>query len=160
STGGAPKAPPKSAWKCTASRSNGGDKPERACDGKPETRWSTGFHSKGVWFTLDLGSRAFVDTVTLDTTKSPHDTPAWCDVFVSLDGETWKGPVATCDDKTAKTTLFRLGCAARHVKFLQKEERPSNYWSIHEIDVKAGVDKERVGKIRKTAAAFGLKEAK
>ena len=154
------KVPAKTQWKCAASRSNGGDKPERACDGKPETRWSTGFRSKGVWFTLDLGSRVFIDTVTLDTTKSPHDTPAWCDVFVSFDGETWKGPVATCDDKTEKTTLFRLGCAARHVKFLQKEERPSNYWSIHEIDVKAGVDKDRVEKIRKTAAAFGLKEAK
>ena len=154
------KVPTRTLWKCAASRSNGGDKPERACDGKPETRWSTGFRSKGVWFTLDLGSRVFIDTVTLDTTKSPHDTPAWCDVFVSFDGETWKGPVATCDDKTAKTTLFRLGCAARHVKFLQKEERPSNYWSIHEIDVKAGVDKERVEKIRRTAAAFGLKEAK
>ena len=158
--GAAEKVPAKSQWKCAASRSNGGDKPERACDGKPETRWSTGFHSKGVWFTLDFGSRVFIDTVTLDTTKSPHDTPAWCDVFVSLDGESWKGPVATCDDKTAKTTLFRLGCAARHVKFLQKEERPSNYWSIHEIDVKAGVDKERIEKIRKTAAAFGLKEVK
>ena len=158
--GTAEKVPAKTQWKCAASRSNGGDKPERACDGKPETRWSTGFRSKGVWFTLDLGSRVFIDTVTLDTTKSPHDTPAWCDVFVSFDGETWKGPVATCDDKTEKTTLFRLGCAARHVKFLQKEERPSNYWSIHEIDVKAGVDKERVEKIRKTAAAFGLKEAK
>ena len=158
--GTAAKVPAKSQWKCAASRSNGGDKPARACDGKPETRWSTGFHSKGVWFTLDLGRRVFIDTVTLDTTKSPHDTPAWCDVFVSLDGETWKGPVATCDDKTAKTTLFRLGCAARHVKFLQKEERPSNYWSIHEIDVKADVDKERLERIRKTATAFGLKEAK
>ena len=152
--------PAKSQWKCAASRSNGGDKPERACDGKPETRWSTGFRSKGVWFTLDLGRRVFIDTVTLDTTKSPHDTPAGCDVFVSLDGESWKGPVATCDDKTAKTTLFRLGCAARHVKFLQKEERPWNYWSIHEIDVRADVDKERLERIRKTAVAFGLKEAK
>ena len=159
-SGGSPKAPPKSAWKCAASRYNGGDKPERACDGKPETRWSTGFHSKGVWFTLDLGSRVFVDTVTLDTTKSPHDTPAGCDVFVSFDGTTWNGPVATCDDKTAKTTQIRLGCAARHVKIVQTGERPSNYWSIHEIDVKAGVDKERVEKIRKTAVAFGLKEEK
>ena len=158
--GTAAKVPAKSQWKCAASRSNGGDKPERACDGKPETRWSTGFRSKGVWFTLDLGRRVFIDAVTLDTTKSPHDTPAWCDVFVSLDGENWKGPVATCDDKTVKTTLFRLGCAAQHVKFLQKEERPSNYWSIHEIDVKADVDKERLEWIRKTAAAFGLKEAK
>ena len=46
------------------------------------------------------------------------------------------------------------------MKIVQTGERPSNYWSIHEIDVKAGVDKERVEKIRKTAAAFGLKEAK
>ena len=158
--GAAEKVPAKSAWKCTASRSNGGDKPERACDGKPETRWSTGFHSKGVWFSLDLGRRVFVDTLTLDTTKSPHDTPAGCDVFVSLDGTAWNGPVATCDDKTEKTTQIRLGCAARHVKIVQTGERPRNYWSIHEIDVKAGVDKERVEKIRKTAAAFDLKEAK
>ncbi|MBO7685076.1 MAG: ThuA domain-containing protein [Kiritimatiellae bacterium] len=158
--GTAAKVPAKSQWKCAASRSNGGDKPERACDGKPETRWSTGFRSKGAWFALDLGSRVFIDTVTLDTTKSPHDTPAWCDVFVSLDGETWNGPVATCDDKTVKTSLFRLGCAARHVKFIQKEERPSNYWSIHEIEVKADVDKERLERIQKKAAAFGLKEVK
>ena len=68
--------------------------------------------------------------------------------------------MATCDDKTEKTTQIRLGCAARHVKIVQTGERPRNYWSIHEIDVKAGVDKERVEKIRKTAAAFGLKEAK
>ena len=46
------------------------------------------------------------------------------------------------------------------MKIVQTGERPRNYWSIHEIDVKAGVDKERVEKIRKTAAAFGLKEAK
>ena len=158
--GGSPKSPPKSAWKCAASRANGGDKPERACDGKPETRWSTGFHSKGVWFSLDLGRRVFIDTMTLDTTKSPHDTPAGCDVFVSFDGENWNGPVATCDDKTEKMTQIRLGCAARHVKIVQRDERPSNYWSIHEIDVKAGVDKARLEKIKKTAAAFGLKEAK
>ena len=81
-------------------------------------------------------------------------------MFVSMDGADWQGPVATCDDKTEKTTLFRLGCAARHVKIVQNGERPSNYWSIHEIDVKAGVDKERLEKIRKTAAAFGLKETK
>lgn len=153
-----PEAPPKSAWKCAASRFNGGDNPERACDGKPETRWSTGFFSKGAWFSLDLGSRVFIDTITLDTAKSPQDTPAGCDVFVSFDGKTWNGPVATCDDKTEKTTLIRLGCAARHVKIVQRGERPSNYWSIHEIDVKAGVDRKLLDRIRKTAAAFGLKE--
>ena len=154
------KAPSKNRWKGTASRSNGRDVPERAYDGKPETRWSTGFRSKGVWYALDLGGRVFVDEVTLDTEKSPHDTPAFCDVFVSLDGESWRGPVATCDDKTVKKTTFRLGCAARHLKFVQKEERKSQYWSIHEIEIKVGIDAELVGRIRKTAEAFGMKEAK
>ena len=154
------KAPSKNRWKGTASRSNGRDVPERAYDGKPETRWSTGFRSKGVWYALDLGGRVFVDEVTLDTEKSPHDTPAFCDVFVSLDGESWRGPVATCDDKTVMKTTFRLGCAARHLKFVQKEERKSQYWSIHEIEIKVGIDAELVGRIRKTAEAFGMKEAK
>ena len=154
------KAPSKNRWKGTASRSNGGDVPERAYDGKPETRWATGFRSKGAWYALDLGGRVFVDEVTLDTEKSPHDTPAFCDVFVSLDGESWRGPVATCDDKTVKKTTFRLGCAARHLKFVQNEERKSLYWSIHEIEIKAGIDAELVGRIRKTAEAFGMKEAK
>ena len=151
-----PKAPPKSAWKGTASK---GDAP-RAYDGKPETRWTAGPHAKGAWYAIDLGRRVFVEEVTLDTAKSPKDTPAGCDVFVSMDGADWQGPVATCDEKTEKTTAFRIGRAARHLKFVQLGTRDWYYWSIHEIDVKAGVDRELLDKIRKTAVAFGMKEAK
>ncbi len=153
---GSPKAPPKNTWKGSASKGDAA----KAFDGKPETRWTAGAHAKGDWLALDLGSRQYVSEVTLDTTKSPKDTPAGCKVFVSLDGTDWQGPVATCDDKTEKTTTFQIGRAARHLKFVQTGDRNWYYWSIHEIDVKAGVDKERIEKIRKTAAAFGLKEVK
>ncbi len=148
------KAVSKSSWKGAASKSAGGDGPEKAYDGKDNTRWTSGMNTKGAWYTLDFGARIFVDAVTLDTTKSPRDTPAGCDVFVSDDGNTWDGPVASCDEKTSKTTTFKIGRSARHLKFVALESRPHLHWSIHEIDVKAGMDPARIEKIKNTAAAF------
>ena len=153
------KIPPKNNWKGVASKTSGGDVAQKAYDGKDNTRWTSGMNTKGAWYTLDFGARIFVDAVTLDTTKSPRDTPAGCDVFVSDDGKTWEGPVASCDDKTSKTTTFKIGRSTRHLKFVALESRPHLHWSIHEIDVKAGMDPARIEKIRNTAAAFE-KEAK
>lgn len=154
------KALPKNDWKANASKSLSRDVPAKACDGKTDTRWTSGQESKGVWFTLDLGKCVFVDEVTLDTAKSPKDTPAGCDVFISMDGTAWEGPVATCDDKSEKTTSFRIGRSAKHLKFVNREKRPHYHWSIHEIEVKAGMDKSRIEQIKKTAASFGAQEAK
>lgn len=153
------KIPPKNNWKGVASKTSGKDVAQKAYDGKADTRWTSGMNTKGAWYTLDFGARIFVDSVTLDTTKSPRDTPAGCDVFVSDDGKTWEGPVASCDDKTSKTTTFTIGRSTRHLKFVALESRPHLHWSIHEIDVKAGMDPARIEKIRKTAEAFE-KEAK
>ncbi len=155
----AAKATPKSEWKGSASKSLGGDQPQKAYDGNDGTRWTSGHHSKGVWYAIDFGSRIFVESVTLDTTKSPRDTPAGCDVFASDDGKTWQGPVATCDDKTEKTTTFAVGRATRHLKFVARDTRPGLHWSIHEINVKAGMDAGRREQIRKTAETYE-KEAK
>ena len=153
------KAPPKSSWKGTASCTPQGGTPQFACDGNDATRWTCGLKSKGAWYALDLGSRVFVDSVVLDTAKSPLDTPAGCDVFVSDDGKNWQGPVATCDDKTVKSTAFNIARSARHLKFVAKESRPRLYWSIHEINVKAGMDPALMERIRKTMEKFE-KEAK
>ncbi|MBO4287249.1 MAG: ThuA domain-containing protein [Kiritimatiellae bacterium] len=158
--GAVEKVPPKSQWKGEASRSLGKDVAQRAYDGKLETRWTSGQDSKDVWYKLDLGNRVFIDSVTLDTTRSANDTPAGCDVFVSMNGQDWQGPVATCDDKTVKTTTFQLGRAARHLKFVHTGKRPRFHWSIHEIEVKGGVDTVRTEKIRKTAVSFGMQEGK
>ena len=153
------KATTKSEWKGAASKTSGKDVAQKAFDGKADTRWSSGMGTKGAWYTLDFGSRIFVESVKLDTTKSPRDTPAGCDVFVSDDGKEWQGPVATCDDKTEKTTTFKIARTTRHLKFVALESRPHLHWSIHEIDVKAGMDPARIEQIRKTAEAFE-KEAK
>lgn len=153
------KAAPKSSWKGAASKTSGKDVAQKAYDGKADTRWSSGMNTKGAWYSLDLGSRVFVDSVTLDTAKSSRDTPAGCDVFVSDDGKTWQGPVATCDDKTKDSTTFKIGRSTRHLKFVALESRPHLHWSIHEIDVKAGMDPARMEQIRKTAEAFA-KEVK
>lgn len=158
--GTAVKAMPRNGWKASASRHSGKEVPNRAVDGNAKTRWTTGFQSKNVWFALNLGSRVFVSEVKLDTTQSPKDTPAGCEVFVSDDGKSWQGPVAVCDDKTEKATSFRIGRVARHLKFVQTGERKNLFWSIHEIEVMSGIDPERIKHIEKTAAAFGLKEAK
>lgn len=153
------KAVSKGSWKGTASKSAGGDGPEKAYDGKDNTRWTSGQNPKNCWYALDFGARIFVDAVTLDTTKSPRDTPAGCDVYVSNDGKTWDGPVASCDEKTSKTTTFKIGRSTRHLKFVALASRPGLHWSIHEIEVKMGADLARLEKIRKTAAAYE-KEAK
>lgn len=148
------KVSPKSNWKGAASKTSGKDVAQKAFDGKADTRWSSGMNTKGAWYTLDFGARIFVESVTLDTTKSPRDTPAGCDVFVSDDGKEWQGPVASCDDKTQKTTSFKIARTARHLKFVALESRPHLHWSIHEIDVKAGMDPARIEQIKKTAETF------
>jgi len=139
-------------WKGASSRDGGNA--AKAFDGKKDTRWTSGMDAKGVWYTLDLGANFFVDEVTLDTTDSPKDTPAGCEVFASFDGNTWKGPVATCDDKTELKTTFKLGTAARQLKFAALASRPHLHWSIHEIEVKAATDKALIEKVRATAAKF------
>lgn len=139
-------------WKASATR--GGGNAGKAIDGDRATRWTTEGEAKDAAFILDLGGNFFVTDVTLDTSDSPRDTPAGCDVYASFDGQSWKGPVASCDDKSEKTTTFKLGTAARHLKFVAQGTRPALWWSIHEIEVKAETDKSLVQKIRATADKF------
>ena len=147
------KALPRDKWNASAGLN--GDRARLALDGRDDTRWDTGKPAKeGDWFALDLGESVFVSTLTLDTTKSYNDTPAGCDVFVSADGASWAGPVATCDDKSRGRTTFTLNVPARHVKFVVKGGRPGLYWSIHEIEVVSGVDKARVEKVGQVAATL------
>ena len=70
-----------------------------------------------------------------------------------------KSTVISDDDSdeiifTQKTTSFRIGKATRHLKFVALESRQGLHWSIHEIEVKAGVDEAKVNKIKATAAQY------
>ena len=142
----------RSKWRATASRDE--KNVQKAFDGNNGSRWTTGQNPKGVWYALDLGDRLFIDEVTLDTEKSPRDTPRGCEVFASDDGREWTGPIATCDENTQKATTFRIGRAARHLKFVALGTRPGLHWSIHEISVKANIDQQRLKEILSTAAGW------
>ncbi len=144
--------PKREKWRATASRHEGAVK--NAFDGRSETRWASDWKPKGQWFALDLGDTLFIEEVTLDTEKSPNDTPKGAEVYISQNGTDWEGPVATCDDKTKKRTTFKIARGTRHLKFVAMGENPSYFWSIHEIAVKAGVDKARMEKIRACAESF------
>ncbi|MDO5319559.1 MAG: ThuA domain-containing protein [bacterium] len=151
-TAGKPLA--REGWTATASAN--GNRANAAFDGKSETRWDTGHTPKeGEWFALDLGKSVYVSTVLLDTAKSPNDTPAGCDVFVSTDGKAWTGPVATCDDKSKEKTLFNLNVPVRHMKFVVKGGRLGLWWSIHEIEVAGGIPKDLLERL--AAIADGLR---
>lgn len=139
-------------WRATASRN--ADQAKNAIDGNPETRWDSGALPHGQWFALDLGAAAFVEEVVLDTEKSADDTPQGAAVYVSRNGADWDGPVAVCRDKTYARTSFRIGRTARHLKFVVTGDRTANWWSIHEIAVKAGGDRERIARIRALAEKF------
>jgi hypothetical protein len=142
----------RSKWSASVQRDRGNA--GKAFDGNDGTRWTSGHNPKGTWYVLDLGEKLFVDEVTLDTTKSPRDTPRGCEVFASDDGKEWSGPVAACDENSVNTTTFRVGRTMRQLKFVALGTRPGLHWSIHEISVKAGVDEAKMKEIRATAAQY------
>ena len=138
------------AWKADASRNKSAV--GKAFDGNPDTRWDTAaVPQSGDWFTLDLGAPAFVKTLVLHTEKSVNDTPAGAEVFVSQDGKSWTGPVASCDDKTRGKTGFELNTSGRYIKTVLAGNRPGLYWSIHEIELETGVPEAVIAKYRKIA---------
>ena len=71
--------------------------------------------------------------------------------FVSQDGKSWTGPVASCDDKTRGKTGFELNTSGRYIKTVLAGNRPGLYWSIHEIELETGVPEAVIAKYRKIA---------
>jgi type 1 glutamine amidotransferase len=146
---GASDIPPKG-WKANASHN--GREADRAFDRNPGSRWSSNKGSeKGMWYTLDLGQGTFVSEAVLDTEGSGNDTPNGCEVFVSDDGKTWNGPVASVGGDTKKKTVIPLSAKARHLKFVTTGGRSGLHWSIHEIYLKAGLDPKKAEDIQKIA---------
>ncbi|HNX33411.1 MAG TPA: ThuA domain-containing protein [Kiritimatiellia bacterium] len=126
----------RSAWKASAFNGAGGQRPEHAIDGDLTTRWGTGKAMKtGDWFAVDLGAPHTVHAVVMNAAKSGGDYPRECQIFTSLDGATWCGPVGLGKGEGALTTIPVLPLQARHVKIVQTGNTDYNWWSIYDLQI-------------------------
>jgi len=136
-------------WKVNAS--HGGNDAKNAIDRNDGSRWTSGGSQVGMWFTVDLGSKSFISEIVLDTTRSGRDTPNGCEVFVSDDGKSWSGAVAKADGNSEKKTVIKMSASGRYIKIVTTGKRDGLHWSIHEMYIKAGIDKKLIDEIKTTA---------
>jgi glucosylceramidase len=107
------------------------DVAERAVDGDPGTRWSTGRAQRpGDGLTVDLGEPVAVRSVVLDA--GGGDWPRGYEVQVSSDGTTWSEPVASGSGAGAVTAVALHGAEVRHLRVrLTADAGP--WWSVAEL---------------------------
>lgn len=127
----------RSRWAVTASA--GAADAAKAIDGDITTRWGTGRGQKpGDWFAIDLGETRTLRRVILDAARSTADYPRGCQVMVSDDGQTWRGPIGISEGETAtRTVMPLLPTPARHVKIVQTGDGDHYWWSIYEMAILA-----------------------
>ncbi len=148
--GGESKEIDRRKWRAAASH-NGRDV-KNAFDGKGNTRWSSSTPSRsGMWFVVDMGATYTVGKAILDTTSSANDTPNGCEAFISADGKTWSGPVGKVDGNTKNVTEIPMSATGRFIRFVCTGDRDGLYWSIHELRLMSGLDKNAVEQISKVA---------
>jgi hypothetical protein len=120
-------------WKATASRSGGGDSPEKAIDGDRTTRWSAGSNQMmGDTFTVDLGGVAQISEVWLDH-GGGNDWPAVFKLELSADNTTWMELGSGAGMQLNKVTFARRG--ARAIRVTQTGTA-ARFWAIYELSIK------------------------
>jgi hypothetical protein len=120
--------------KVTAS-ANGGEA-NRAIDGKPDSRYTTGkFMEPGMWFQIELEKETPVTGLQLDTLNSVNDYPRGYEDTVSKDGKEWSQPVAKGNGKNPITEIQFSATPAKFIRIMQLGSAPGNFWSIHELQV-------------------------
>jgi glucosylceramidase len=134
---GVPSANPqpldRTGWSATASVSNNGEPPSNALDGNFNTRWSTGQpQSPGLWFQVDMAKVQSFSSIALDCGFSGGDYPRGYQVYVSNDGSTWGGPIASGQGSSGYTVITFSQQSARYVKVVLTASTGS-WWSIDEF---------------------------
>lgn len=110
--------------------------PKNAIDGKDDTRWTSGPQKEpGDWFKIDMKTPQRFSTIILDTSKSPNDSPAKYELYVSNDDIDWGNPVASGIGGGMLTIINFPTQNARYFKIIQTGDTKTNYWSIHEVKV-------------------------
>ncbi len=132
------RSPPldRSAWKASAFNGSKGQRPEHAIDADLTTRWGTGGAMKpGEWFAVDLGAPHTVRAIVMNAAPSGGDYPRECQIFTSMDGSMWYGPVGLGKGEGALTTIPVLPSQSRHVKIVQTGSTEFNWWSLYDLQI-------------------------
>jgi len=118
----------------------------KALDGNPATRWTTGKSQEpGIYFQIDFKQTLTVRGCALSLGKSPNDYPRSLKLLASLDRETWREIKTTAESglywtgetllKMTGTRFFFSPVQMRYLRLLQEGRDPTNYWSIHELQL-------------------------
>jgi beta-glucosidase-like glycosyl hydrolase len=102
-------------------------------DGDISTRWSSGVtQSAGQSFSVDMGAAHDIDQITMDSGSSTGDYARGYAVYLSSDGTSWGGPVASGTGSGPVEQVKFPQESARYVKVVQTGSS-SSWWSIAEF---------------------------
>jgi hypothetical protein len=119
-------------WKASASRSAGGDTPDKAIDADLTTRWATGgVMAMGDNFTVDMGGPATLSAITYDD-GGGADFPVAYKLEVSTDNATFT-QVAMGAGVTGLNKITFPRQNVRYFRITQTATTGANWWSIYNI---------------------------
>lgn len=126
-------------WSVTPfATASAGDAGSNMLDGDLNTRWTSGTPmAAGQSISIDLGTVANIDQVSMDSGPSVGDYARGYQLFVSTDGTNWGQPVASGPGTGPKITASFPAQPARYLKMVQTGEN-SSWWSIAELNVYTG----------------------
>ena len=112
-----------------------------AIDGDDDTRWTTQeIQESGQEFVINLGASETFDRIVLDVTQSPDDYPRQYEVAVSSDGINWTIIAEGSGTPGPQTVIDFVDQTASYIRIRQLGSSPSNWWSIHELNVIANAN--------------------
>lgn len=110
---------------------------KNAIDDNKHTRWDTGAHQvPNQYIQIDLGLAKPIERISLDSTDSLYDYPNSYELYTSMDGSKWKGPIKSGEGTKLVTNIIFPPQQARYVKIIQTG-RAGKYWSIHDLQIYA-----------------------
>lgn len=131
----------KSEWKLSASHNS--SSAAFAADGKMDSRFQTDVDQvEKMWLKVELPQTASISGVRLDSGKSRGDFARELKVEVSMDGQAWS--TATSNTFKGFGRVAEIEFSQRNAKFvrLSISKNAKSKWTIGEIDLTDGSEKE------------------
>ncbi|HWS34485.1 MAG TPA: discoidin domain-containing protein [Actinoplanes sp.] len=106
--------------------------PANACDGDPQSRWSSGF-TDAQWIKVDLRDRWQLSQILLNW---EHAYAVAYRVETSVDGRTWRRIYSTTSGTGGRQTISLAGDVARYVRMTGIKRSNRYGYSLYEIEVR------------------------